>query len=391
MQIHILMIIGIDLGTTHSLSAAWIDGHAQLIPNALGAFLTPSCVSMEADGSILVGQAARERLQSHPDRTAATFKRAMGTAKVFHLGPKIFRAEELSAFVLRALRLDAEAMLGEPVKQTVITVPAYFSDVQRQATRSAGLLAGFDRVSLLNEPTAAALAYGLHQKSPETQFLVFDFGGGTFDVSILEIFEDVMEVRATAGDNHLGGEDVDELLANAFAKSAGLTALMESDTLLRAQVRAVAEGAKLALATRDEVEVAIHVKGQLHQRTYALADMEALLEPLLLRLRLPVERALRDAHVRPEQLAAVVLAGGSTRLRSVRQLVTRMFGRFPETALNPDEIVALGAAVQAGLQAKDASLAERVMTDVCPYTLGINTSNEVSPGRQVTGFMAPVL
>lgn len=385
------MIAGIDLGTTHSLAAIWRNGRSELVQNALGDVLTPSVVSVDDDGTILVGQAARERLQTHPERTAAVFKRAMGTAKTFRLGKREFRAEELSSLVLRALKSDLEAALGEPVTEAVVTVPAYFSDAQRQATRTAGSLAGFAQVTLLNEPTAAALAYGMHQKQSETQFLVFDLGGGTFDVSVLEMFDGVMEVRATAGDNHLGGEDIDQLLMAHFVRETGLPDAELNRAATRAQLGARIEAAKKALSLAESAPVSVNAGGRDYAMTLTAEVLEACIKPLMDRLREPVERAMRDARLRPAELDAVVLAGGSTRLASIRQWATRMFGRFPETALNPDEVVALGAAVQAGLKMNDAALSERVMTDVCPYTLGIESAREISNGRHASGFMAPIL
>lgn len=385
------MIAGIDLGTTHSLAAIWRNGQPELVRNALGEVLTPSVVSLDDDGTLLVGQAARERLQTHPERSIAVFKRAMGTSKTFRLGKREFRAEDLSSLVLRALKSDLEAALGEPVTEAVVTVPAYFSDAQRQATRTAGSLAGFASVTLLNEPTAAALAYGMHQKQSETQFLVFDLGGGTFDVSVLEMFDGVMEVRATAGDNQLGGEDVDQLLLAHFVKETGLPEAELNHATTRAQLGARIEAAKKALSVAATAAVGVTAGGKEYALTLTAEMLDAAIKPLMDRMRAPVERAMRDARLRPTELDAVVLAGGSTRLASVRQWATRMFGRFPETALNPDEVVALGAAVQAGLKMNDAALAERVMTDVCPYTLGIETSREISSGRHASGFMAPVL
>ena len=214
-------IIGIDLGTTNSLAAVWRDGVATLIPNALGSVLTPSAVSLADDDTTLVGQAARDRLSTRPDRSVASFKRAMGTGHVFELGRRAFRAEELSALVLRSLKEDAERFLGVPVSDAVITVPAYFSNAQRRATEAAGQLAGLRVRRLLNEPTAAAMAYGLHSDAAEERILVLDLGGGTFDVSILEVFEGVMEVRATAGDNRLGGDDFSGVLMQGFMAAVG--------------------------------------------------------------------------------------------------------------------------------------------------------------------------
>lgn len=383
------MFVGIDLGTTHSLVAVWQDGKARLVPNALGQVLTPSVVSVDKDGSLLVGEPARERLQSHPQQSAAVFKRDMGTARVFRLGAHAMRAEELSALVLRSLKADAEAELGAVINDVVITVPAYFSDVQRHATRSAGLLAGFTDITLLNEPTAAALAYGLHQS--EGRFLVFDLGGGTFDVSVLELFDGVMEVRATAGDNRLGGEDVDVLMVRRFVQHLGLTEEQAQQPMTAARLQRAAEATKRSLAVQEEALMRIELDGKPLAMTWTAQDLEAVLEPLMERMRQPVERALRDSRIRPQELDAVVMAGGSTRLVAVRQLVTRLFGRFPQTALDPDQAVALGAAVQAALRGRDAALAERVMTDVCPYTLGVKVTKYLADGRTQDGFMAPVL
>ncbi len=254
------MIVGIDLGTTNSLVAVWQDGAARLLPNALGHVLTPSVVGLNDDGEVIIGMAARDRLVTHPDRTAATFKRFMGTDREIRLGKKKFRAEELSALVLRSLKADAEAALGETVTEAVISVPAYFNDTQRKATRVAGELAGLDVQRLINEPTAAALAYGLENRDRECKFLVFDLGGGTFDVSILEFFEGIAEVRASAGDNFLGGEDFIGLLVDAFLHQAGPTAGIEKDDLpeaLEAIIRSQAESLKRTLSGADNGEMRV--------------------------------------------------------------------------------------------------------------------------------------
>lgn len=383
-------IVGIDLGTTNSLVAYWHDGAPHLIPNALGQTLTPSVVSLDDDGSVLVGLAARERLQSHPQRTVASFKRGMGTATSFRLGDRVFRAEDLSALVLRALRADVRARFGQDVDRAVITVPAYFSDAQRAATRNAGLIAGFAEVSLLNEPTAAALAYGLNERD-DSQFLVFDFGGGTFDVSILELFSGVMEVRATAGDNQLGGDDVDACVERWVMDSAGLPAELMGEPVFVSKLRARCEAAKRALSSDPTARISFQHGPHLIDLTLGIDQFERLIQPVLDRLRYPVETAIRDARIGTADLSAVVLAGGSSRLPAVRQLVTRMFGQFPSASLNPDEVIALGAAVQAGLKTNAVELAERVMTDVCPYTLGIESSKQVSADRHTAGFMSPII
>jgi molecular chaperone HscC len=370
-------IIGIDLGTTNSLAAVWKDGEARLVPNALGEALTPSVVGLDDTGEVLVGTAARERLLTHPELTAAKF-----------------RAEELSSLVLRALKADAEAWLGEGVSEAVISVPAYFNDAQRKATKIAGQLAGLAVERLINEPTAAALAYGLHKRDLESKFLVFDLGGGTFDVSVLELFEGIMEVQASGGDNFLGGEDFVDRLIGAFMDRVGREAGIEESDL---------EG-KVLQALRDQAErtkrqITKHEAGTLHLRWNEQGlswnvDEEAfaeLCEPLLARLGAPIELALRDARIRAGELDEVVLVGGATRMPIVRKMVARMFGRLPSVHLNPDEVVALGAAVQAGLKSRDGALGEIVMTDVCPYTLGTEVAEVFGKGHVRDGYFMPII
>ncbi|MEH6459143.1 Hsp70 family protein [Chitinimonas sp. JJ19] len=388
------MIIGIDLGTTNSLVAVWRDGQAEMIPNALGHALTPSVVGLDDSGAVLVGLAARERLITHPQLTTAVFKRYMGSDRQTRLGSQLFRPEELSALVLKSLKADAERFLGETVTEAVITVPAYFSDAQRKATKIAGQLAGLKVERLVNEPTAAALAYGLHQNEPESRFLVFDLGGGTFDISILELFEGVMEVRASAGDNFLGGEDFSEALIDGFieavGKQHGLTD-KQADPVVYQALRKQAEQAKRGLS--GTAEVAMELRYQEQSLRWAIGE-EAFLklcEPLLKRLREPIEKALRDARLKAIDLDQIVLAGGATRMPAVRKLVAKLFGRMPAMNLNPDEVVARGAAVMAGLKARDETLNEVVMTDVCPYSQGIEVSEQIATGRFQPGFYLPII
>lgn len=385
------MIVGIDLGTTNSLVAVWQNGEPRLIPNSLGEFLTPSCVSVDEDGSILIGKAARERLQTHPTQSAAVFKRHMGSNMQFNLGGRNFRAEELSALILRALKEDAEAALGQPITEAIITVPAYFSDAQRKATRAAGQLAGLKVDRLLNEPTAAALAYGIHQRDKETQFLVFDLGGGTFDVSVLDLFEGVMEVRASAGDNFLGGEDFVNLLIDEFFKQAAIPVELKNDGRFMQSLVAQAEQAKRKLSEASEAVLQTHHAGISYSMPLDEAALERISAPLLTRLRSPVERALRDANLHTASLDNIVLAGGATRMPIVRRMVARMFGRFPSCDINPDEVVALGAAVQAGLKMNDAALDEIVMTDVAPYSLGVEVSMHLGRDQFSYGHFDPII
>lgn len=385
-------IIGIDLGTTNSAVGLWRNNEAILIPNVLGQVLTPSCVSIDADGSILTGRPAYDRLHTHPDQSAASFKRYMGTDRKIRVGSRAFRPEELSSFVLKALKADAEAFLGTEVRDAVIAVPAYFSDAQRKATRIAGELAGLNVMRLINEPTAAALAYGVQNRAAERKFLIFDLGGGTFDVSVLDFFEGVMEVRASTGDNYLGGEDFTDVLVNLFCarNDLNLGSLASGD---RQRLRRQAEYVKRQL-TQDgagAVEFSVAIGEDSYGLRTTTAEIEQLFDALLQRLRKPVERALRDSKIPVGSLDEVIMVGGATRMPVVRKLVSRMFGRLPATHLNPDEVVALGAAVQAGLVGRDSALDEMVLTDVAPYSLGIDTAIHVSHGQLVPGHFLPII
>ena len=382
------MIVGIDLGTTHSLIGAYRDDGPVLFPNALGELLTPSVDSLDGD-RILVGQAARERLISHPEHTVAAFKRWMGTPRETRLGDRTFRPEDLSALVLRALIADAEAALGEKIEEAVISVPAYFSDAQRKATRAAGEIAGVRVERLINEPTAAALAYGLQDRAGESRFLVFDLGGGTFDVSILECFDNVFEVHASAGDNFLGGEDFLDVLVEAFLADAGLgpRALKAAEM---AQVRRRMEKLKRELGTGQGV-FQVQIGDRQYDWTVDEARFASLGEPLVQRMRTPIERAMRDARLLPDQLDEIVLVGGASRMPLVSRLVSRMFGRLPLRHINPDQAIALGAVVASGLKRRDARLEEIILTDVCPYTLGTEVAKRDAGGQVQTGFFHPII
>jgi molecular chaperone HscC len=384
------MLVGIDLGTTNSLIGAYTDNGAVLFPNALGGLLTPSAVSVDDHGDILVGQGALDRLITHPDRSVAGFKRWMGSARETWLGDKSFRPEELSALVLRSLLADAEAALGAKIEEAVISVPAYFSDAQRKATRAAGELAGIRVERLINEPTAAALAYGLQERRDGGRFLVFDLGGGTFDVSILEIFDGVVEVHASAGDNFLGGEDFLDLLIDACAGDLklDLKSLTPGEIgQLRRRLEKVKRDLSMSSSARFEGELA----GQ--RRVWEIDEerFTKLAEPLVQRLRAPLERAMRDARLQPHQLDEVVLVGGASRMPLVARTVSRMFGRLPLRHVNPDQTVALGAAVASGMKQRDARLEEVILTDVCPYTLGTEVSKPDHNGNPQRGFFHPII
>jgi molecular chaperone HscC len=386
------VIIGIDLGTTNSAAALWRDGEAVLVPNAIGDFLTPSAVSVDAEGTVIVGMAARERQSTHPRDTVTAFKRYIGTPQTVTLGKRVFDAEQLSALVLQSLKADAEAFTGEAVTGAVITVPAYFNDRQRKATRRAGELAGLKVERLVNEPTAAALAFGVHTREQEP-FLVFDLGGGTFDVSIVEVFEGIIEVRASSGDNRLGGEDFNEKVVEiARPRLAPRAELDRADPLvLQELLRAAAERTRRKLSESEEAEFAIVHDGQSFTTAISSADFEAAAAPLLQRLRDPVLRSLRDSGIRVDTLSEIVLVGGSTRMPVVRRAITRMFGRFPNATVHPDHAVALGAAVQAGLLARASALDEVRLTDVCPFTLGVDHAEPDGRGGWRTGLFSPII
>jgi len=389
------MIVGIDLGTTNSLIGVWRNGEVVLVPNALGHLLTPSAVGLGDDGTVLVGLAARERAATHPTLTATAFKRYMGSDRQLFLGRKAYRPEELSALVLRSLKADAEAFLGASVTEAIITVPAYFNDLQRKATKAAGALAGLEVERLLTEPTAAALAYGLEAQKDDELVLVVDLGGGTFDVSLLHRFEGVIEVRATAGDSWLGGEDFVDAVVKAFLAGPGaaIGAAAGPGSAVNALLRRQAELAKRALSTQDTATLSLVHNDKPVEWTLTRSAFETISEPLLARLRAPIERALRDARVEPDTLSRVILAGGASHMPVFRRLITRLFRRLPVSQINPEEVVARGAAVRAGMAVRGQGLDEMVMTDVAPFTLGIETSvkHGEASGSRLAGQFLPII
>lgn len=384
------MIIGIDLGTTNSLVAYYAQDKARIIPNRLGKHLTPSVVCMDEANHILVGETAREYGLLHPTRMAQVFKRSMGSERKYQLGDREFTAEELSSFILRALKEDAEVFLGETVTEAVISVPAYFDDKRRKATRRAGELAGFKVERIISEPTAAAISYGLYEKTKNTRFLVFDLGGGTFDVSILELFQNILEVRAVAGDNYLGGEDFTLLLMEEFLTRNGIDRDRLSEKEL-GRLRKEAEGAKLLFSETDNVELCMTLEGEEKRLSVSLSEYETMCEPLLEKIRKPVQRSLSDAHIRLSDIDEVVLVGGATRLPVVRSFIVKLFRKFPDTTINPDEAVALGAAIQAAMKERRAEVKEVILTDVCSFTLGTEVSVDRGNGLYESGHFCPII
>ncbi|MEZ4319446.1 MAG: Hsp70 family protein [Myxococcota bacterium] len=390
-------IVGIDLGTTYSLVAILLDGVPTVLPNAIGEHLTASAVSLTDNGEVLVGPPARARVATHPGRTAIAFKRDMGSDRRFDLGLKQYSPVELSAMVLKVLKRDAEAALGRPVTEAVITVPAYFGEVQRQATKNAGEIAGLKVERIINEPTAAAMAYGLHEKDRELQAVVLDLGGGTFDVTVLEIIEGVIEIQASAGDARLGGEDFVDLLAEHTAKRIQEIHRVDPRDQPRAaaRIREACEAAKKRLTLSSTTTLVIpqlDLGGKTIDVELPLDrdTAETVWQPILDRLKAPMMRALRDANLRAEQVEEVILVGGATRMPCVVRLAANVFGKMPRRTLPPDEAVAMGAAVQAALKQGDRSVEDIVVTDVAPFTLGIATTTSVGVQR-VEGIYAPLI
>jgi molecular chaperone DnaK len=393
-------IIGIDLGTTNSVVAVMEGGEPVVIPNEEGSRITPSVVAFTKDGNRLVGQLAKRQAVTNPENTLYSVKRFIGrrydevTEEIkqvpykvtkapngdvrFEVQGKLYAPPEISAMVLQKLKKAAEDYLGQKVEKAVITVPAYFNDAQRQATKDAGKIAGLDVVRIINEPTAAALAYGLDKKKDEI-IAVFDFGGGTFDISILEVGEGVVEVKATNGDTHLGGDDIDEVLIRwiieEFKKDQGID--LSTDKMALQRLKEAAEKAKIELSSMMETEINLpfitaDASGPKHLlMKLTRAKFEQLAEPVLRRLIPPVEQALKDAGLTRDKIDEVVLVGGSTRIPKVQQMVREFFGKEPNKSVNPDEVVALGAAVQAGVLAGEKT--DILLLDVTPLTLGIET------------------
>ncbi len=384
------MIVGIDLGTTNSLVAYYTEDGPKIIPNRLGKPMTPSVVSIDGEGQIYVGESAMERMLLYPGSGAALFKRSMGSQKKFSLGDRTFTAEELSSFVLRVLKEDAEEHLGEPVTEAVISVPAYFNDARRRATKRAGELAGLKVERIISEPTAA-IAYGLWQQKGQARFLVFDLGGGTFDVSILELYDTILEVHAVAGDNFLGGEDFTAVLEKMFyEKFPDINRFTLSEKAGK-HIRKQAELCKIGFGNSRTSAMNCNIDGQEYRFQVELSDYEEACEELLDRIRQPVKRSLKDAHIRLSDIDKVVLVGGATKSPVIRKFAGKLFHMIPDTNLNPDETVALGAAIQAAMKERRDGIREVILTDVCPFTLGTEVVREYEEHRFENGVFLPII
>ena len=372
-------IIGIDLGTTNSCVAVMEGGEAVVIPNAEGNRTTPSVVAFSKNGERLIGQIAKRQAVTNPDNTVISIKRDMGTDKKVNIEGDEFSPQEISAMILQKLKTDAESYLGQKVTQAVITVPAYFSDSQRQATKDAGKIAGLEVLRIINEPTAAALAYGVDKDTVEQKIMVYDLGGGTFDVSILDIGDGVFEVLATSGNNKLGGDDFDEkimeYLVSEFKKSNGIDLSKDNSAMQR--LKEAAEKAKIELSGMQQTNINLPFitadsTGPKHlDITLTRAKFEELIGDLVQSTTIPVNQALKDAGLTPNDIAQVLLVGGSTRVPLVQETVKKLTGKEPNKGINPDECVAIGAAIQGGVLSGDVK--DLVLLDVTPLSLGIET------------------
>jgi len=376
-------IMGIDLGTSNSAAAVMIGGKPTIIPAAEGATVAgktvPSYVAMTKDGQVLVGEPARRQAAINPEGTVTAVKRSMGTKEKVKLFDKEYTPEQISSFILQKIKKDTEAFLGEKVEKAVITVPAYFNDDQRQATKNAGEIAGLEVVRLVNEPTAAAFAYGIDRSEKELKILVFDFGGGTLDVTIMDFGGGVFEVKSTAGDTHLGGKDMDEALINyiveEFKRENGID--LSNDKMAIQRVREAAEKAKIELSSVLETQVNLpfitaDATGPKHLvMNITRAKLESLVEPIVKKCSGPMERAFSDAKLTPQQIDKIILVGGPTRMPIVQRFISDYTGKKPEGGIDPMECVAMGAAIQAGII--EGNVKNVVLVDVVPLSLGIET------------------
>ncbi|MGJ8455778.1 molecular chaperone DnaK [Pseudothermotoga sp. U03pept] len=383
-------VVGIDLGTTNSV-IAWMkpDGSIEVIPNAEGSRLTPSIVAFTKAGEIIVGEPAKRQMILNSERTVKSIKRKMGSDYKVKIDDKQYTPQQISAYILQKMKKDAEQYLNGKIKKAVITCPAYFNDAQRQATKEAGQIAGFDVLRIINEPTAAALAYGLDKKK-EQKVLVYDLGGGTFDVSILEIGEGVIQVVATSGNNHLGGDDFDQRIvdwmAEEFKKQHGVDLREDRQALQR--LRDAAEKAKIELSSKLETDISLPYitatsSGPLHLEMRLTRSLyESLVKDLFDMTKGPVEKALSDAKLSPKDIDEVILVGGMTRSPMVHKIIQDIFGKEPNKSVNPDEAVAIGAAIQAAILGGEAKEKDIVLVDVTPLTLGIEVKG---------GLMEPII
>ncbi|MCH5263519.1 MAG: molecular chaperone HscC [Lachnospiraceae bacterium] len=379
-------IIGIDLGTTNSLAAVWQDGKSVLIPNALGEYLTPSVVSVDARGTVYVGKSAKERLATHPNETASVFKRFMGTSKKYQLGKQTFLPEELSALVLKKLKEDAERFLGEEVEEAIISVPAYFNDMARNATKRAGLIAGWKVERIINEPSAAALACQNVKQVEEATMMVFDFGGGTLDVSLVDCFDNVIEILAISGDNRLGGQDFDDMIAEYFLKEQKVdVSKLDPETI--GVVRMCAEQCKRALTESQTAQMTVKCPQINATMEISRKDVVNFCARIFERMGKPIRQVMADGHISVEEISDVVLVGGSCKMPLVQQYLAHVLKRNDIETIDPDHVIALGCGVCAGIKERNEQVKDMLLTDICPFSLGIGVHDNANSGELRMSYM----
>ena len=381
-----MAIIGIDLGTTNSLGAVYRNHRVELIPNRLGNFLTPSVVSVAEDGSILVGDVAKERLVTYPECTAASFKKDMGTEKKWRLGGREFLAEELSSFIIRSIVEDAKNYLQEEIEEVIISVPAYFHDKQRVATKRAGMLAGVNVKRIINEPSAAALA-SYFDTSQEELILVFDFGGGTLDVSIVDCFDTMMEMLSVSGDNRLGGDNFHEIMADSFLAEHHLIkseiSAKEYAVLLRQ-----AQACKQKLSEEDSAKMSAVIGDKVYQSEYTDARLLEESASILQRIKKVLAHALTDGGLTIQSINTVVMVGGSSKMPMIQSYLKHLFHKTPMVTVNCDEMIARGLGLVCAVKSRNEEVKDYIMTDICPFTLGTDTYNESDPAHS---YMTPII
>ena len=367
-----MAVIGIDLGTTNSLASVYTESGVKVIPNSLGNKLTPSVVGLDDEGKVIVGEVAKERLITHPERTAAEFKRTMGTDKTYKLGEESFSSQQLSSILLRKIVADAKAHLNEEIDEVVISVPAYFDDKMRTATKQAAEMAGIKCERLINEPSAAALAYLYKHGWKDGTYMVVDFGGGTLDVSIIDSFDSVMEIIAVAGNNQLGGKDFNEAIYRHFCETNNLS---ESDLSSeeRAIIYRMAETTKIALSTNPMAVMSVVLNDQKYSLALDSNELIRISHDVFEKIHEPIRKVLKDSRLRPGDLEAIVLVGGSCKMPTVISYIEKVTGIKPCTDIDPDTAIGFGAGIYSGIKSKNADLKEVVMTDICPFSLGTST------------------
>lgn len=385
-----MTILGIDLGTTNTLAAVFLDGKPRLIPNIHGEYMTPSAVAINDQGEIIIGKAAIEFSSIAKSHSIKGFKRYMGTNKVFQLGKHQFRAEELSAIILQNIKKDAEAYLNTIIDAVIISVPAYFNNKQRQATKIAAEIAGLKVKRLVNEPTAAAITYGITQEKENTKYIVFDLGGGTFDVTIVELFNNIIEVRSSAGDNFLGGDDFTDYIVRDFCKYNHID-FDQLDKLQQSKIWSLAEKCKIDTNAKDSTfQISLSCGQDNYSKTYDINALEVIFKPLIDRLMNPVKRALNDSKIEINSINSVVFVGGGSKMQILSKICARLFKKLPFTYHDPQQVVAIGVGILAGMYENNTDLEDYVLTDVSPYTLGTSCVS----GNEVLGYelqYAPII